>query len=155
MPRPMVDITGQRFGRLVVESQAPDTFSPSGQRKRNWNAVCDCGSIHRVSGTALTQGHSRSCGCLLRETNVALKTKAFPCYEAFHTRLRRQLGSAAMQACVDCNDKAEEWSYNHLDPNEALVESRSGRKLVRYSASAEYYEPRCKSCHRKFDRRYA
>ena len=59
----VVDIRGQRFGRLVVKSLwgfAPDNHAL-------WHCRCDCGSYAVVAGYNLRRGHSRSCGCLHRE----------------------------------------------------------------------------------------
>lgn len=60
MPRPIVNIAGQRFGRLTVlrlEGQASD-------RHALWLCRCDCGSEKIIRGHSLRGGQSRSCGCL-------------------------------------------------------------------------------------------
>jgi hypothetical protein len=103
-----------------------------------------------VGGTVLTAGRTRSCGCLLRETNKRKRVET-PAYETFHSRLRREVGPATAHPCVDCGGQAEEWSYDHEDPDELLVQPRRGRPVVRYSTNIDHYEPRCRSCHRKFD----
>lgn len=56
------DLTGKRFGRLVVMSPV----LPIG-RYRYWNCVCDCGRQKVVSGSNLNCGHSQSCGCYRRD----------------------------------------------------------------------------------------
>jgi len=53
------DLTGQRFGRLVVLKRGPN----QGRHVR-WTCQCDCGTQIQVSSTNLVQGKSRSCGCL-------------------------------------------------------------------------------------------
>lgn len=53
------DLTGQRFGKLVVIGQAEST--PSGQRQ--WRCQCDCGNQRVVLGSNLTRGSTVSCGC--------------------------------------------------------------------------------------------
>lgn len=47
------DLTGQRFGRLLVLERAPDRISKvDGKRKRtNWKCQCDCGNIVNVDGS--------------------------------------------------------------------------------------------------------
>jgi hypothetical protein len=62
-----IDMTGRRFGRLLVIRVAP--VSKQGcQRCRRWWVKCDCGSAERlVNGTNLRQGKVESCGCLVRE----------------------------------------------------------------------------------------
>jgi len=54
-----VDLTGQRFGRLVAESSIRTT------RGLHWICRCDCGSVKRVRGDAIRKENgTRSCGCL-------------------------------------------------------------------------------------------
>lgn len=58
------DLTGKRFGRLVVIEQAEDYVLPSGRRKARWLCQCDCGEKPIVRGDALSSGTTQSCGCL-------------------------------------------------------------------------------------------
>lgn len=57
-----IDLTGQRFTRLLVVSQAPS------QNGAMWNCRCDCGGTTVVSGGNLRKGQIKSCGCLHRES---------------------------------------------------------------------------------------
>ena len=36
------DLTGKRFGNLVVIGRAPDAIQPNGEPRRMWNCKCDC-----------------------------------------------------------------------------------------------------------------
>ena len=62
-----VDLTGKRFGRLVVVSRAKDHISKSGRSVVVFRCRCDCGNECDVMGTALTRGFTKSCGCLKSE----------------------------------------------------------------------------------------
>lgn len=53
------DLTGQRFGELVVISLHP-VRSRNGQTR--WTCVCDCGQETVVQGTHLVQGATKRCG---------------------------------------------------------------------------------------------
>lgn len=53
------DLTGQRFGRLIVRKYA---FTRS--RKSYWLCLCRCGKKTMVSTSNLRTGHIRSCGCM-------------------------------------------------------------------------------------------
>ena len=55
-----VDITGQRFGRLLVLSQ----HGRDNQGAMLWECRCDCGRKIVTRGTALRASKSRSCRCL-------------------------------------------------------------------------------------------
>jgi hypothetical protein len=62
MPRPVDDLVGRRFGRLVVEAFAyRDSRSVS-----HWSCRCDCKNQTTCRMDALKQGDSQSCGCLRR-----------------------------------------------------------------------------------------
>ena len=61
----LIDITGQRFGRLVVLRQGPRRPANSGGS--NWICLCDCGSEFTAIGSNIRKGDTSSCGCLARE----------------------------------------------------------------------------------------
>ncbi len=65
-----VDITGKRFGKLVVISMADDYISPTGTRLAQCRCQCDCGKITIVSMSSLVTGTTRSCGCLLNSRGM-------------------------------------------------------------------------------------
>ena len=68
----LIDLTGQRFGRLVVIGRAPSkvirTYLPGGDSYLNWvtmwHCKCDCGREKDVEAQSLRRGATRSCGCL-------------------------------------------------------------------------------------------
>ena len=62
MPAPL-DLTGQVFGRLTAIALEPSRI----RKRRWWICHCECGKRKSVEGTALSFGHTRSCGCLQRE----------------------------------------------------------------------------------------
>ena len=54
-----LDLTGQRFGKLVAVE--PLAREPGHSSK--WRCVCDCGGECAATVANLRNGHSRSCGC--------------------------------------------------------------------------------------------
>lgn len=76
----LVDLTGQRFGRLTVIDRAGT--APSGHAL--WFCQCDCGEYKTLSSNQLNTG-TKSCGCLQREraSEVGMKPKS-------STRKRRE-----------------------------------------------------------------
>lgn len=122
------DITGRRFGMLVVIRQ-------DGNR---WLVECDCGTRKRVEAGNLWHGSIKSCGAHLRAEDVT--------YGGIHQRVRVDRGFASEHRCVGCGKQAQDWSYDRADPDELTSE-----KGAPYSAHVEHYQPRCKSCHRLFD----
>lgn len=55
------DLTGQRFGKLVVLKRAEENTSNGGVV---WVCQCDCGTIKNIPGECLRSGASMSCGCM-------------------------------------------------------------------------------------------
>lgn len=58
-----IDITGQRFGRLVVMAYAK-TIGTRRHRVAMWQCRCICGNETEVRGNDLRAGKTQSCGCL-------------------------------------------------------------------------------------------
>jgi len=56
---PRLDLTGQRYGRLV----ALKDVGTDGQN-RLWRCRCDCGNHLTIVNRSLTSGNTKSCGCL-------------------------------------------------------------------------------------------
>lgn len=65
-----IDLTGKRFGRIVVESFSHHSRTKGGMSKRMWKCVCDCGNISYVATGGLTSGNTKSCGCLALEVRT-------------------------------------------------------------------------------------
>lgn len=57
-----VDLTGQRFGRLVVVQ-----FAEIKNGQTLWICLCDCGEGKVINGSHLKNGNTQSCGCLQKE----------------------------------------------------------------------------------------
>lgn len=56
--RPIVQLHGQRFGKLTVTD-----FAGLNDEHAIWICRCDCGIIRRVRGVALRRGRVTHCGC--------------------------------------------------------------------------------------------
>lgn len=57
------DLTGKKFGRLMVLSRA---INGKDQQTR-WKCICDCGKNKTILAPSLTSGKTTSCGCLQKE----------------------------------------------------------------------------------------
>lgn len=64
----LIDLTGKRFGKLVVINRASNTA----YKHVRWHVHCDCGNDKIVSGKNLKHGDSTSCGCYAREINSSV-----------------------------------------------------------------------------------
>ena len=77
------DLTGMRFGQLLVLERAEDYIQPNGRRRVQYKCLCDCGCVKNIMGDSLKAGRSRSCGCGVIEANRKRQTK----HGMRHTRL--------------------------------------------------------------------
>ena len=66
------DLTGQRFGKLVVLEEAGFITGFNGKRRRLWRCQCDCGNICEIQHQYLTYGDTQSCGCINSIGNVTI-----------------------------------------------------------------------------------
>lgn len=70
---PIIDLTGQTFGRLEVISRAECPKVHLSERYRTaqwWACRCSCGAEKVASGKLLLEGTTTSCGCYQREISV-------------------------------------------------------------------------------------
>lgn len=96
------DMTGQRFGRLVVISESN---RKSSSRDAFWLCKCDCGREVSVNGRSLRRGLSRSCGCLQRELlGNRVRTHGYSRKDNSHPRLYR-IWCAMKTRCTNPNSK--------------------------------------------------
>lgn len=68
MPRPIINILGQRFGRLIVIDLA-ERRGPHGRSL--WLCRCNCGEQIAAYPENLRSGNTKSCGCWHREIDRA------------------------------------------------------------------------------------
>lgn len=80
-----IDITGQRFGRLVVVERAENSL----QRKTRWLCRCDCGNFTIIRGQELRYGDTRSCGCFYTESRITHGMTKTPEYKVWKNMLNR------------------------------------------------------------------
>lgn len=96
----LIDLTGQRFGRLTVLGR---DLSKTGDAVF-WNCKCDCGSIKSIVGSNLRYGHTQSCGCL-REATQASNFLSRDHTKKDNPRLY-SIWKSMQQRCYNTNHKA-------------------------------------------------
>ena len=66
----LIDLTGERFGRLLVIERVQ-----SQSKETRWKCLCDCGTYTEATSQNLKRGKVTSCGCYRRENSTLLKIK--------------------------------------------------------------------------------
>lgn len=81
----VVDLTGKKFGRLVVLSRGQDRSFPCGTTQIYWNCRCKCGEFRTIGGSNLRSGGSKSCGCWNIENLLSRKGSKSPSWKGGKT----------------------------------------------------------------------
>lgn len=120
----------QRFGKLVAIRKVGKKFG-----QNLWLCKCDCGNETEVPTSSLTNGLTKSCGCLMREspkgrftTHGASKTRLYHvwnnmkrrCYEPTNSRfyLYGKRGIAVCDEWKESFDSFRKWAFdNGYDEN--------------------------------------
>lgn len=90
-----IDLTGQRFGHLVVLG-----YAGYAHEKTQWECLCDCGKKTIVYGQCLRNGETKSCGCARNEWRKSIRhepRRLFRIWQGMRAR------------CLNQNY----WSYKH------------------------------------------
>lgn len=82
------------------------------------------------------------------------KRKHPPTYRNAHRWVQLDRGKAADHACIDCDEPAAHWSFDHrrVPESEWLWCYDNGKRP--YSGDAQDYDPRCARCASRYDRAY-
>lgn len=91
----MIDLTGERFGKLTVKSRAENARDGHAR----WFCLCDCGNGVIVGGNDLKKGTTRSCGCL-RLVKIAEMIQVNTIHGDSHSRLYT-IWSGMKQRCTN------------------------------------------------------
>ena len=111
------DLTGQRFGRLVVIERSTNT--KSGHPR--WLCACDCGQQTIVDAKSLRRGCTISCGCFRKEAN-------------------HEKGNA-VAAYLAQNELKEDTNLSLLT-SKIYTSNKTGKKGVVFNARTGRYEAR-------------
>lgn len=90
------DLTDMKFNMLtVIEQAGKDKYG-----KILWRCKCDCGNEIITHGRSLTNGHCKSCGCILNK-NRREKSK----YKGLHTTRIYRIWKGMRARCENPNHK--------------------------------------------------
>lgn len=138
-PHNFIDLTGMRFGNLLVIKQVEDYVLKSGVRKTQWLCKCDCGNEKKAIGESLRNHKTISCGCVGKSNLGKLTTTHGKrheriygiycdmkkrCYNT-HAKNYKHYGAKGVRICKEwLNDFMSfyNWSINHGYTNELTID---------------------------------
>ena len=115
------DLTGQRFGRLVVQLK----IGTNNKGNVEWLCLCDCGNKTVATTVNLNRGHTRSCGCLqldIRTRHGEVNSRLYGIWENIKQRCNNPncssyswYGQRGISICDDWNDyiSFRNWALEH------------------------------------------
>lgn len=112
----MINLTGQRFGRLIVIGPSPKRF----WEQCCWVCKCDCGVEGIYPSHNLRKSNTRSCGCYHKEilnkgTNFVHGKTHTPEYKSW-CKLKERCNNPKDNSYKYCGDMgvsvAPEWEHN-------------------------------------------
>ena len=102
MSKPIGDIAGRQFGKLTAVA-----VTDRGGGSVKWLCECSCGNLAEVTAARLVSGHTRSCGCLVRNPVV---TRPVPGTHKCRTKLKEySVWRGMKQRCY--NENCKEYKY--------------------------------------------
>lgn len=146
-------LAGQKFGRLLVIEKVGTNEA----RHNVWRCKCDCGNEIQVSATDIVSGHTRSCGCLMRETSAKTLTTHGKSKERLYTVWQGMLGRCnrpslksyenyggrGIKVCEEWRDYEafREWAYaNGYDENAPIQQCT----IDRIDVNGDYEPSNCR-----------
>ncbi len=86
--RQVIDISGQRFGRLV----AVQFVAVNSDGKAEWDCQCDCGNTVTTTSDRLRHGGKDHCGCLSVEREASRAEQFSDLYASKHNWIGHEVG---------------------------------------------------------------
>lgn len=87
MSRKLIDLSGQKFGKLHVRGRWG--YVQRNTKQPTWLCKCDCGAFRIVLGAHLRNGTTQSCGCLVGKTQAGHRMTKTPTHNSWRGMIER------------------------------------------------------------------
>lgn len=113
-----IDLTGQRFSKLIVLNQAQHYTKKNGNKIIQWNCLCDCGNTTIVRAEYLRSGHTKSCGCDRKGRFVKRNDEEFIGNVFGYLKVLKRYNDDDLWLCdCECGNKSVIKGYNLINGN--------------------------------------
>ena len=141
----LIDLTGERFGRLTAVSKSSDKtqYKSTGAR---WHCLCDCGNEKTYAAQALRKGLTKSCGCLDAEVKTKHGMYGTPTYRSWNSMIARCTNPDApnFSSYGGAGISVHERWRNFASFLEDMGERPDGTTLDRKSSDGNYEPGNCR-----------
>lgn len=119
----LIDLTGQRFGKLLVVERAENKgIQPV------WKCICDCGTVSYVMGTNLRRENgTRSCGCINSKGELEIA-------EILTKNCIRYKKEVTFEDCLSNKGQPLRFDFGIYDENNTLL------RLIEFNGRQHYEE---------------
>lgn len=144
----LIDLTGQRFGRLTVIKRTEEIAT---NKSAKWHCVCDCGNYCIKTSSSLRRFEKNSCGCWKSE----ITSKLFKKYYNLDRKLY-EIWKGIKARCFNINSKdyrnyggrgitiCDEWLDYNVFSNWAIYNKYiNGLTIERIDVNGNYCPENC------------
>lgn len=157
-----LDITGNRYGRLVAISFDCNKEYKSGRKVRKWLCRCDCGNYKSIPIGDLRNGKVKSCGCLAKERatvanlqyGLSNKEKLYGVWQSLkkrcynkHLKAYKYYGGRGISVCEEWKNSYpafREWAYNNGYQEIILPNGKNKLTIDRINNDGNYEPNNCR-----------
>lgn len=151
---PLIDLTGQRFGRLTVINRA----GINSYGKPTWNCLCDCGNYVVINAHELRNGDTKSCGCFKNEqiriphyTHKGTHDRLYKIWASMKTRCTnpkckeyKDYGARGIRVCQEWMSSYEKFRNWAISAGYNATAERGECTLDRIDVNGNYEPKNCR-----------
>lgn len=125
------DLTGKKFGKLLVLSFSHWKPRKDNKRRPYWNCLCDCG---KETKTHLNSGRVRSCGCLRKENAYNKLPVGMGSAKNLYGVYRNHAKNRNLEFQITFNNflelTAQNCYYCNMEPKQGVKQLRGNGKYI-------------------------
>lgn len=125
------DLTGKRFGRLLVLKRGEDVYNSRGTKYITWICQCNCGNKTTIKAADLKRGRTRSCGCYHKEWNKLTKTRTNKYDLSGEYGIGYTLKNEPFYFDLEDFDKIKDYCWSYNSDGYVVARKRGSKETVR------------------------
>jgi hypothetical protein len=132
----LIDLTGKRFGKLLVTGLSHKKTRKNGASVYYWSCKCNCGATKSVVGYSLTSDKTKSCGCLNKQ--VGRNHPTWKGYEDISASFFRQIKWSARSRGIKFDLKVKDIWNLFIKQNKKCALSGLPLSFPKYALDTDY-----------------